>query len=48
MKIALFTDTYIPEINGVATSTKTLKDVFERNGHEVLVVCTNTKNNALI
>lgn len=41
MRIALLTDTYPPEINGVATSTKTLRDVFIKNGHEVLIVTTS-------
>lgn len=38
MKIALFTDTYLPQINGVATHVKTLKEGMERIGHQVLVV----------
>lgn len=38
MKIALFTYTYFPEINGVATHVKTLKEGLERIGHQVLVV----------
>ena len=29
MKIAFFSDTYPPEINGVATATKTLFDAFD-------------------
>lgn len=37
MRIGLFTDTYYPEINGVATSTKQLKSGLERLGHEVFV-----------
>lgn len=41
MRIALFTDTYPPEINGVATSCKSLRDILIKNGHEVLVVTTN-------
>jgi len=39
MKVALFTETYIPDVNGVATHVKTLKLGLEAMGHEVLVVC---------
>ena len=38
MKIAIFSDTYIPDINGVATSTKILRDELIKHGHEVVVV----------
>lgn len=38
MKIAIFTETYPPYINGVATQTKMLKDTYESLGHEVLVI----------
>ena len=38
MKIALFTETYLPHINGVVTHVKSLKDGLEQLGHEVLVV----------
>ncbi len=38
MRVALFSDTYLPDLNGVATSTKTLRDALVRNGHEVIVV----------
>lgn len=38
MRIAIFSDTYTPDINGVATSTKILKDELIKHGHEVLVV----------
>ena len=41
MRIALFTDTYLPEINGVATSTDNLAKTLRAHGHSVLVVCTN-------
>lgn len=41
MRIAIFTDTYTPEINGVATSCKSLHDILIKNGHDVLVVTTN-------
>lgn len=38
MKIALFSETYPPYINGVATHVEMLKNTFEKLGHEVLVV----------
>lgn len=41
MRIGLFSDTYYPEINGVATSTKTLCDILKKKGHDVFVVTTN-------
>ena len=38
MKIALFSDTYIPDINGVATSMNILRNKLVNLGHDVLVV----------
>ncbi|MDR0197764.1 MAG: glycosyltransferase [Oscillospiraceae bacterium] len=38
MKIAIFTETWLPQINGVVTHIKTLKDGLENLGHRVLVV----------
>lgn len=38
MKIAFFTETYLPYMNGVATQTEMLKRTYENLGHEVLVV----------
>lgn len=38
MRVALFSDTYLPDLNGVATSTKTLHDALVRNNHEVIVI----------
>ncbi len=38
MRIALFTETYLPYINGIVTHVKILKDGLEQLGHEVLVV----------
>lgn len=38
MRIALFTETYLPYINGVVTHVKALKDGLEALGHDVLVV----------
>lgn len=42
MKIAIFTDTYLPDVNGVATHVKTLKDGLQNFGHEVLLVRSNS------
>lgn len=42
MKVALFTETYLPYINGVVTHVKALKDGLEKLGHEVLVVTAST------
>lgn len=39
MKIAIFTDTYIPTINGVSYAVESWKEEMERRGHEVTVVC---------
>ena len=39
MKIALFTETYLPHINGVVTHVHSLRQGLEQLGHEVLVVC---------
>lgn len=38
MRIGIFTDTYIPDINGVVTSIVTLKEELEKNGHSVYIV----------
>ena len=38
MNILIFTDTYYPESNGIAVSSKTLVDVLKEHGHQVLVV----------
>lgn len=42
MNIALFTETYYPEINGVATSVYMLKNELEKRGHNVYVFTTTT------
>ncbi|MFB6241429.1 MAG: glycosyltransferase [Candidatus Nanosalina sp.] len=39
MKIAIFTDTYLPTINGVSYAIESWKDELEKRGHEVTVVC---------
>ncbi len=40
MKIGLFTDTYFPQVSGVATSIKTLRDQLSAMGHEVYIFTT--------
>ncbi len=40
MKIGLFTDTYFPQVSGVATSIKTLRDELERRGNQVYIFTT--------
>ncbi|MCF0112116.1 MAG: RecX family transcriptional regulator [Erysipelotrichaceae bacterium] len=44
MKIGMFVDAYIPEINGVVSSVVTLKESLESLGHEVFVVTTKPKS----
>ena len=43
MRIGIFTDTYLPDINGVVTSIETLRHGLIEQGHEVFVVA-NHKN----
>jgi glycosyltransferase involved in cell wall biosynthesis len=38
LNIAIFTETYLPQINGVVTSTLTFVEELEKLGHSVLVV----------
>lgn len=40
MNIGLFTDTYFPQVSGVATSIKTLKNELTRQGHQVYIFTT--------
>lgn len=47
MNIVIFTDTYPPEINGVATSTHNLYKILKANGHNAYVVCTNPYNRTI-
>lgn len=44
MRIALFTDTYPPELNGVANSIFSLRNVLKQNENEVLVVTIDHRN----
>lgn len=39
MRIGLFSDTYVPQVNGVATTVHHLAEELERMGHEVYVFC---------
>lgn len=41
MRIGLFTDTYFPQINGVATSVRMHKENLEKLGHQVFVFTTS-------
>lgn len=45
MRIAMFSDTFPPEINGVATSCYNLMKTLENSGHEVISVTTNPFSN---
>ena len=41
MRIGIFTDTYLPHINGVVTSVMMLKKALEKKGHTVYIVTVN-------
>ena len=43
MRIGIFSDTYIPNINGVATSIEMLKKGLEKLGHKVYIVTVNAE-----
>ncbi|MCI6789100.1 MAG: glycosyltransferase [Mollicutes bacterium] len=43
MRIAIFTDTFTPEINGVATSCASLFNTLKKYGHEVYLFTTGEK-----
>ena len=47
MRVVIFSDTYPPEVNGVATSTRNLYRTLKAHGDEVLVVTTNPYNQEL-
>lgn len=44
MRIGIFTDTYVPFINGVTTSVLMLKGALEKKGHEVFIVTVNSED----
>ncbi|BCR21879.1 glycosyltransferase [Borrelia sp. HM] len=47
MKIAMFTDTYVPDNNGVSTSIKQIKAGLEKKGHTVYIFCTQSQKTDL-
>ena len=44
MRIAMFTDTYEPQVNGVVTAIKSFEKVAKELGHEIFVVCPAVEN----
>ena len=44
MRIGLFTDTYFPQVSGVATSIRPLKTELEKLGHTVFIFTTTDKD----
>ena len=42
MKIGLFSDTYLPDINGVVTSIETLRHGLIELGHEVYIIANHS------
>lgn len=44
MRIGFFTDTYFPQVSGVATSIKTLKTALEKQGHQVFIFTTTDRD----
>ncbi len=42
MRIGLFSDTYVPEVNGVAVSILTLQEELMKHGHEVFIITTHS------
>lgn len=44
MRIGLFTDTYLPQVSGVATSIMTLKTELEKMGHMVFIFTTTDRD----
>lgn len=42
MRVALFTEVYLPAVNGVVTHIKTLKEGLELLGHKVLIVAADS------
>ncbi len=41
MRIGLFSDTYLPDVNGVVSSVELLRKKLSEEGHEVYVICTH-------
>lgn len=44
MRVGIFTDTYFPQVSGVATSIRVLKEELERQGHTVIIFTTTDPN----
>ena len=44
MNIGIFTDTYYPQVSGVATSIKTLREQLEKQGHTAYIFTTTDPN----
>lgn len=44
MKIAFFTDTYLPTVDGVVFAIESYRKEFEKKGHEVYIFCPGTKD----
>ena len=40
MKVGIFTDTYFPQVSGVSTSVKLLKEQLTKRGHDVVIFTT--------
>ncbi len=47
MRIGLFTDAYLPDVNGVVSSVATLKEALEKLGHVVYVI-SNHKGSSVV
>jgi len=45
MRIAIFTDTFMPNIDGVVTFTTNLSKELANKGHKVFIICPKYKNN---
>lgn len=43
MRVAIFTEAYLPSVNGVVTHVKTLKEGLEQLGHKVLIVTADSR-----
>ncbi|MFA5188207.1 MAG: glycosyltransferase family 4 protein [Patescibacteria group bacterium] len=39
LKIGFFTDTYLPQVNGVVTSIESFRQELEKQGHQVYIFC---------
>lgn len=48
MRIGLFTDAYLPDINGVVSSVATLKEALEKKGHTVYVISNHKGTNIVM